>query len=30
MIICNTDDYETVKIVSAEHVTAGNKIIEIK
>lgn len=30
MIICNTDDYETVEIVSAEHVTAGNKIIEIK
>lgn len=30
MIICNTDDYETVEAVSAEHVTAGNKIIEIK
>ena len=30
MIICNTDDYETVEIVSTEHVTAGNKIIEIK
>ena len=30
MIICNTDDYETVEAVSAEHVTAGNKIIDIK
>lgn len=30
MIICNTDDYETVEAIHAENVSAGDKIIEIK
>ncbi|MGN0575332.1 MAG: PTS glucose transporter subunit IIA, partial [Ruminococcus sp.] len=30
MIICNSDDYETVEAIPAEHISAGDKIIKIK
>ncbi|MGN0632635.1 MAG: glucose PTS transporter subunit IIA [Oscillospiraceae bacterium] len=30
MIVCNTDDYETVEVISAEQVSAGDRIIEIR